>query len=48
MARSPIQGLTLLLLPFLLAGCAAQRAYNEGNALVARDQVGAGDRKSVV
>jgi general secretion pathway protein D len=42
MARSPIQGLTLLLLPFLLAGCAAQRAYQEGNALVAQDKVGAG------
>ncbi|MDY0976342.1 hypothetical protein SOM61_15320 [Massilia sp. CFBP9012] len=34
--------MALLLLPLLLAGCAAQRAYQEGNALVARDQVGAG------
>jgi len=42
MACSPMRGLTLLLLPFLLAGCAAQRAYQEGNALVAQDQVGAG------
>ncbi|MBD8654503.1 general secretion pathway protein GspD [Oxalobacteraceae sp. CFBP 13730] len=42
MARLPMQGLTLLLLPFLLAGCAAQRAYQEGNALVAQDKVGAG------
>lgn len=42
MARLPMQGLTLLLLPFLLAGCAAQRAYHEGNALVAQDKVGAG------
>ncbi|WP_307721867.1 secretin N-terminal domain-containing protein [Massilia sp. HP4] len=30
------------MLPLLLAGCAAQRAYQEGNALVAQDQVGAG------
>lgn len=42
MVRTRIQGLTVLLLPLLLAGCAAQRAYQEGNALVARDQVGAG------
>ena len=42
MARLPMRGLTLLLLPFLLAGCAAQRAYQEGNALVAQDKVGAG------
>lgn len=31
-----------LLLPLLLAGCAAQRAYQEGNALVAREEVAAG------
>ena len=42
MVRTRIQGLAMLLLPLLLAGCAAQRAYQEGNALVARDQVGAG------
>ncbi|MGF6179177.1 general secretion pathway protein D [Massilia sp. UYP32] len=42
MVRTRIQGLGLLLLPLLLAGCAAQRAYQEGNELVARDQVGAG------
>lgn len=41
MVRTRIQGLALLL-PLLLAGCAAQRAYQEGNELVARDQVGAG------
>ncbi len=29
-------------MPLLLAGCAAQRAYQEGNALVAQDKVGAG------
>lgn len=42
MVRTRIQGLALLVLPLLLAGCAAQRAYQEGNALVAQDQVGAG------
>lgn len=46
MVRTRIQGLALSLLaislPLLLAGCAAQRAYQEGNALVAQDQVGAG------
>jgi len=42
MVRTRIQGLAMLLLPLLLAGCAAQRAYQEGNELVARDQVGAG------
>jgi general secretion pathway protein D len=42
MVRTRIQGLALLVLPLLLGGCAAQRAYQEGNDLVARDQVGAG------
>lgn len=46
MLRTRIHGLALpllpLVLPLLLAGCAAQRAYQEGNALVAQDQVGAG------
>jgi len=42
MVRTRIQGMAVLLLPLLLAGCAAQRAYQEGNALVAQDQVGAG------
>ena len=42
MVRTRIHRLALALLPLLLAGCAAQRAYQEGNALVAQDQVGAG------
>ncbi|WP_312515798.1 secretin and TonB N-terminal domain-containing protein [Massilia sp.] len=42
MVRSRIHGLALALLPLLLAGCAAQRAYQDGNALVAQDQVAAG------
>lgn len=42
MVRTRIHRLALGLLPLLLAGCAAQRAYQEGNALVAQDQVGAG------
>lgn len=42
MVRTRIHGLALLALPLLLAGCAAQRAFNEGNALLAQDQVGAG------
>ena len=42
MVRFRIHGLALALLPLLLAGCAAQRAYQDGNALVAQDQVAAG------
>ena len=42
MVRSRIHGLALALLPLLLAGCTAQRAYQDGNALVAQDQVAAG------
>jgi len=42
MVRLRIHGLALALLPLLLAGCAAQRAYQDGNALVAQDQVAAG------
>ena len=46
MVRSRIHGLGVrsaaLSLALLLAGCAAQRAYQEGNALVAQDQVAAG------
>jgi len=42
MVRIRIRGLALLALPLLLAGCAAQQAFREGNALVAQDQVGAG------
>ncbi|MEH6438084.1 secretin N-terminal domain-containing protein [Massilia sp. DD77] len=46
MVRSRIHGLALraaaLSAALLLAGCAAQRAYQEGNALIAQDQVAAG------
>jgi len=42
MLRFRTHGLSLALAAILLAGCAGQRAYQEGNALVARDQVAAG------
>jgi len=42
MLRFRTHGLGLALAAILLAGCAGQRAYQEGNALVARDQVAAG------
>ncbi|WP_020653515.1 secretin N-terminal domain-containing protein [Massilia niastensis] len=42
MVRSGIHGVAAGMLALLLTGCAAQRAYQEGNALVAQDQVAAG------
>jgi general secretion pathway protein D len=43
MVRFRIQALaSAVLAALLLAGCTAQRAYQEGNALVAQEQVGAG------
>ena len=43
MVRSRIRAITAVALAaVLLAGCAAQRAYQEGNALVAQEQVSAG------
>ena len=43
MVRSRIRAIVVAALAgALLAGCAAQRAYQEGNALVAREEVGAG------
>ena len=43
MVRSRIRAMTAAALAaLLLAGCAAQRAYQEGNALVAQEQVSAG------
>lgn len=42
MLRFPIQAAAVLLACALLASCAGQRAYQEGNALVAQDQVAAG------
>ncbi|MGI4719897.1 MAG: secretin N-terminal domain-containing protein [Janthinobacterium lividum] len=42
MLRFPIQAAAVLLAGALLASCAGQRAYQEGNALVAQDQVAAG------
>jgi len=42
MPRFPIRPLATGLALLLLAGCAGQRAYQEGNALVAQDQIAAG------
>lgn len=42
MVRHRIHRLAVGVLALLLAGCAAQRAYHEGNALLAQDQVTAG------